>query len=202
MSQCRYNALCKRDASMNYLGTDICDRHWEKICASKEGAEDTDMASKKKVAVKVSKKKVVKKAAAKEKGPDQRAHFGKNSGMKLGDYWPKLFEGNLKQHLSDAELAKLLKAEFPSSKQATEKMVRVHRGLYNRGQLGAQMNGGDKAVPPKTRVPEYNAEHEALPFWGERGAAKKAAKKEDRAEAVPFTKGKGSNKKRVVVRKK
>lgn len=115
-------------------------------------------------------------------------NIGKTTGLSIAKFQNKTIEENRKKHLSDAQLVRLWKSEFPNAKSNyTESIVAGVRSLYNRGK-----HGNDT---PKVPVPQYDDDGNALPFRGERAAAAREAKEAKRAEAVRASK-------KVVVKKK
>jgi hypothetical protein len=134
-----------------------------------------------------SKKKVViKKKAAPAKGV--RGSVGKTTELSVVKFWEHLFSKIApKEKLNDEQLAAVAHKEFPGGKAYTEVDVRNHRAMYNRGALACQTE------KPGTKCPQY-ADGEALPLWGERSAAKKAAAAPEAETPAP------AKKKRVRVR--
>jgi hypothetical protein len=132
--------------------------------------------------------KVEKVKAGKSTNEGAGRFIGRTSGLGVCKYQNQSIETNLKRKKTDEELAREWKNEFPNAKaDYTADTVRSVRNLYNKGKHGQD------DTPPRVRVPEYNEAGEALPFWGEKAEAAKAAKAE---KSAPAKKGK------VVVKKK
>lgn len=128
--------------------------------------------------------------AEKVKGKAAAANAGRNtgrtSGLGVAKFQNQSIESNRKRKLTDEQLVKEWKAEFPNAKaDYTVETVRGVRNLFNKGK-----HDNDK---PGTPIPEYNDAGEAQPFWGERAAAKKVAAKS--------TKGTPAKKAKIVIRK-
>lgn len=100
---------------------------------------------------------------------------GRTTGLSVTKYQNQSIEQNLKRRKSDEELALEWKREFPDAKaDYTAETVRGVRNLFNKGK-----HGNDE---PRTKVPQF-IDGEAQPFWGEKSAAKAAAREEKAAPA-------------------
>lgn len=101
--------------------------------------------------------------------------IGVTSGLGIAKFQNKTILENAKRRLTDEELAKAWRKEFPNAKaDFTAATVRSVRGLVNRGK-----HGNDA---PNRPIPEFDDSGTALPFRGEKKAAKEAAKAEREAE--------------------
>lgn len=101
--------------------------------------------------------------------------LGATSGLGIAKFQNKTILENAKRRLTDEELAKMWRKEFPNAKaDFTAATVRSVRGLVNRGK-----HGNDA---PNRPIPEFDDSGTALPFRGEKKAAKEAAKAEREAE--------------------
>lgn len=98
------------------------------------------------------------KAAAKT--PTATINRGKTTGMRVMAYQDKLLADNVKAKLTDMELLKALRAEFPNAKgkiftgsdEERLSILRSVRALFNRGKHGDQ-----QVAAPKGGVPEFDA---------------------------------------------
>lgn len=109
----------------------------------------------------------------KEKPRGNPGQTGKSSGMKMHEFWVKLFAKNKREKLTDEQLAKEMRGEFPNAKRVIDvALVRSHRSIYNAGKFPEQ---GGKA--PDQLVP-FDAEGKELPLRYREGAvsAKRAPK--------------------------
>jgi len=112
--------------------------------------------------------------------------IGRTSGLSVLKYQNESLERNRKQRLTDEQLAADWRREFPGARATyTEATVAGVRGAYNRGAHGADA--------PRNPVPQFDASGEALPFRGEKSAAKRDAV-EQRAAV------KATSKKKIVVK--
>lgn len=137
------------------------------------------------MAKRTSKKKTVKK----DDSVDRRQLLGKTSGKTVQEHWYDLFKSNFKDKLSDSKLAVEKKKEFPNGKDYTEKDIKVHRSMFNRGKLPWQVKNEIAALAKP--LAEFDDDGNALPAWGSRSEAKKkTSRKEDKPKSVSFTKGK------------
>lgn len=120
-----------------------------------------------------------KKEKPKKKKVEKRPgyHIGTESGKNIADTWNEILEAQDEEKLTDKEIAEAMREEFPERKAYDESYVKYVRGLYNSGRTRPQ----EGKVPDK-KIPEYNAEGEALPFWGEKTKAKKDAAKKKKSE--------------------
>lgn len=92
--------------------------------------------------LKMAKKKKKRKAATRM--------LGRNSGVGLFDTWVLMFTMNAKKRLTDNEILKIMKAEFPgrAAKSKVFNSVATHRALYHRGIL-------THGVRPKKKSKQY-----------------------------------------------
>ena len=121
----------------------------------------------------VAKKTVVKKstvkaptAAAADAKPSR--YVGATSGLRVKEFQNKTLADNVKAKLTDAQLAKLWREEFPKAASFDEKMVASVRAAYNRGAHGNEA--------PEKKIPAFDETGTALAIRGEKSAAKAAAK--------------------------
>jgi hypothetical protein len=127
------------------------------------------------------------KGKAKGAAPVAR-YTGRTSGLSVTQFQNQSIESNRKRKLTDEQLAKEWRNEFPNAKaDYTAETVRGVRNLYNKGN-----HSNDEPTSP---VPEFNDAGEALAFWGEKAAAKRAAGKAPKAEQMPAKPAKGAIKK-------
>ena len=111
-------------------------------------------------------------------GSAQGRFIGRTTGLSVAKFQNKTLEDNLKKKLTDEQLVRVWKAEFPNAKSDyTVEIVRGVRSAYNRGK-----HGQDDIVPSR-RVPEFDDDGNALPFRGEASAAKREAKESRQTEA-------------------
>lgn len=126
------------------------------------------------------------KAGKGQPGSSAGRFIGKTSGLSVLKYQNQSLENNRKRRKDDETLAKEWRNEFPGARaNYTAETVRGVRGAYNRGAHGADA--------PRVPVPEFNDAGEALPFRGEKAAAKREAS--DAKAAVKTT-----SKKKIVVK--
>lgn len=84
--------------------------------------------------------------------------LGKTTGMSVAKFQNKTLEDNRKKRLTDAQLAKLWKSEFPNAiSDYTEAIVRGVRSAYNRGKHGN--NDGQPLAKP---VPQFDEQGNAI----------------------------------------
>lgn len=103
-------------------------------------------------------------------------YAGRTSGLSVTKFQNQSIESNRKRKLTDEQLAKEWRNEFPNAKaDYTAETVRGVRNLYNKGK-----HGNDA---PSSPVPEFDDAGQALPFWGEKAAAKQAAREAKSAPA-------------------
>ncbi len=117
-------------------------------------------------------------------------YTGRTSQLSVTKYQNQSIESNRKRKLTDEQLAREWKNEFPNAKaDYTAETVRGVRNLYNKGK-----HGNNDGEPLSNPVPEFDDAGQALPFWGEKSAAKAAAKAAP-AKSAPAAKGNGKVKK-------
>lgn len=109
---------------------------------------------------------------AKEKGSSR--YVGLTSGLRITEFQNKTLLDNRRNKLTDEQLAKSWRDEFPKAAAFTDKTVRGVRGLVN---LGKHKNDA-----PTDPVHAYDEEGNKLPLRGEKKAAKDAAKADTKAE--------------------
>lgn len=103
--------------------------------------------------------------------PNAGRYKGKTSGLGVTVFQNQTIEQNKKKRMTDAQLAELWRREFPNARaEYTEETVRGVRNLYNLGKHG---NNDGRPLPDHARVPEFDEQGQALPFWGEKSAAKR-----------------------------
>lgn len=127
------------------------------------------------------------KAGKGQPGSAAGRFIGRTTGLSVTKFQNKSLEDNRKRHLSDTQLVRLWKSEFPNAKSNyTEAIVAGVRGAYNRGKHG---NNDGEPLPENKRVPQYDDDGNPLPFRGERAAARREAKAE-KAPAKTKSRGK------------
>lgn len=114
-----------------------------------------------------------KAAKAEAKAPAPKKFAGKNTGLGVREFQNQLIARNPKAKLTDPELAKAMRDEFPNAVAYTEEHVRGIRSAYNKGKHGNEA--------PASPIAEYDDDGKALPVWGEK-AAERRAKQEAKAE--------------------
>jgi len=131
------------------------------------------MKSKKKAVTeeKATKAKSTKPTSPGKTNPGNR-FVGKTSNLSVTDYQNKMLQSNFKAKLTDEQLAKAFRAEFPNAKAYTAEDLPGIRSAFNRGK-----HGNDAPAKP---LPAYDDAGEAMSIRGEKSAAK-AAKKETKA---------------------
>lgn len=139
------------------------------------------MATVAKKAAPAAKASVPAKATPKAEKPEKTSRYlGVTSGLRITEYQNKTLLDNRRNKLTDEQLAKSWRDEFPKAAKFTEKHVRGVRGLVN---LGKHKNDA-----PADLVHEYDVEGTKLPLRGEK-KAEKATKAEAKAEpAAPGAK--------------
>ncbi len=149
---------------------------WNQNLVFKLEQEDSEMA----------KKTVSKAKSAKKSG----RFVGKTTGKSVSETWLTAFSKARSQKLTDEQISRFMRSEFPQSKSAIYEVsgVRRVRGIYNAGGLTGQ---NDKAP---TELCAFAKDGKPIAkFSKTNGAVPKVAKKS--AASVP-------GKRRVVVRKK
>jgi hypothetical protein len=128
--------------------------------------------------------KAVKTKAGKGTPGEGAGRFtGATTGLGVTKFQNQTLANNLKNKLSDAELAASWREEFPNAKASyDESTVKGVRGLFNKGKHGNDV--------PARPIPEFDENGQALPFRGEKSAAKTAAREAKAAPAAPVKKGK------------
>lgn len=131
-----------------------------------------------------------KAGRAKEPGGGTGRYVGKTSGLGVTKFQNQTLEQNKKKRLTDSQLAALWRKEFPNARaEYTEETVNGVRNLFNLGKHG---NNDGEPLPEHLKIPQYDESGQPLPFWGERGAAKREAQESRPAKA---------SKREVVVKK-
>jgi hypothetical protein len=108
------------------------------------------------------------KPAKAEKTAAPSRYIGGTSGLRIQEFQNKTILENPRKKLTDVQLAKLWREEFPKAAKFEEKHVRGVRGLVN---LGKHKND-----PPAEPVHAYDDDGTKLPLRGEKKAAAEAAK--------------------------
>lgn len=103
-----------------------------------------------------------------EKAVKASRYKGKTSGLSVSAYQNQSIARNVREKLTDEQLAKDWHKEFPEAKAFDEATVRTVRSLYNRG--------AHKNDAPARPIPGYDDSGEALPIRGQRAAEGKATK--------------------------
>lgn len=152
----------------------------------------TGNSTKKSTVVKMQPKKVAATAAptktakaakpAAKKATDSK-FIGKTSGLRVQAFQDGLMKANYKAHLTDTELAKAMRAEFPNAVAFTEAHVAGIRSQYNNGRRPSQE--GEK---PGKALPKYD--EEGNPTNPRATKASKAAKVVKAGKAVKTAKAK------------
>jgi len=166
---------CRSDGEVRYLGHYVCNPHWDRYTQATQPPDALKLALGIPVQEEVAMAKKVKKAKAAKpdvEETDGRGKRGKTSGLKVAEFWRKLFADNFKGHMSDAALATSMNKEFPSDAPYDEADVAAHRGLFNKGKLRFQTH----ATKPKEPLHRHDAKGNELPLWGEKGKLRKAGK--------------------------
>ena len=113
----------------------------------------------------VKKVKDKDKAETKVKGTGGKAtvgkdkpsrYIGKTSNMRVAEYQNQTLSQNSKKKLTDEELAKDWRREFPNAKDFTGDIVRSVRNAFNRGQHNNET--------PSNLVHEYDDDGDKLPL--------------------------------------
>jgi len=121
----------------------------------------------------------VEKVKAGKSASNAGRFTGRTTGMSIAKFQNKTIEDNRKKRLSDAQLVRVWKSEFPNAKSDyTEAIVSGVRSLYNRGK-----HGNDA---PRVPVPQFDDDGQPMPFRGEKTAARKARaeEREEKAKVV------------------
>lgn len=109
--------------------------------------------------------------------------IGKTTGLSVTKFQNRTIEENRKRRLTDDQLVKVWKAEFPNAKSDyTPQIVAGVRSAYNRG-----AHGNDA---PRQPVPQFDDSGNAMPLRGERSAAKREARDARAADRSPARTGK------------
>jgi hypothetical protein len=140
------------------------------IPMAKKVAKKTTVKSKAKTTA-----KPVAKAASDEKKPGR--YTGATSGLSVKEFQNQTILANPKNKLTDTELAKSWREEFPQAAKFTEKHVASVRAAVNRGAHGNEA--------PANKVAEYDETGVALHIRGEK------KDKPAKADAVATTEKKG-----------
>lgn len=119
-----------------------------------------------------------KRVSPGKKNPGNR-FVGKTTGLGVLEYQNQSLENNRKAKKTDEQLAAEWRKEFPMAKAYTAEDVAGVRNSYNKGKHG------NVAPVEAKRIPEFDDAGEAKPFWGERAAAKRAAKEETDEAPAP-----------------
>lgn len=126
-------------------------------------------------------------------------YVGRTSGLGVIDFQNKTLEDNRKKRMTDAQLAKVWRDEFPNARaEYTEDTVRGVRNLYNLGKHWSAKDA-DRGRPAQP-VPEFDEQGKPLAFWGEKAAAKRAEREEQESPRGRATR-KAVAKKNTVVKK-
>lgn len=122
---------------------------------------------------------------AKEKKVVASKFIGKTTGLRVQAFQDRLMKDNYKAKLSDGELAKAMRAEFPGAVAFTEAHVAGIRSQWNNGKRASQ-----EGQAPAKRLAKFDDEgNEVNPRAGRKAGkdkgvkAKGAAKKAKPAEA-------------------
>lgn len=132
-----------------------------RVVAGNAKAADTKTKGSAKAATKAEAK--IKAA----KAPAVKKFKGAKSGLSVREFQNQLMARNFKAKLTDEQLAKAMREEFPAAIPYTVEHVRGIRSAWNKGK-----HGNDA---PERQLPEFDDDGKALPLWGEKSAAKKAA---------------------------
>lgn len=97
---------------------------------------------------KTAKTKAAKPAVEKKvKAPKATVFVGRTTGLRVGAFQDKLMERNFKAKLTDAQLAKAMREEFPNAVKFEEKHVRGIRSAWNNGRRAGQEGAPEKLLP-------------------------------------------------------
>lgn len=103
--------------------------------------------------------------------------IGKTTGLSISKFQNRTIEDNRKKRLTDEQLVRVWKSEFPNAKSDyTPQIVAGVRGLYNKGK-----HGNDA---PRVPVPQFDDDGQPMPFRGEKSAARREAREEEEARPV------------------
>ena len=124
---------------------------------------------------------------------------GRTLGLSVSETWKAVFDANAKaasgkkaklgeleltQPMTDEEITKFLRKEFPGNDSKNLDAVARHRGYYNAGTVAKSQNGEG----PDEELARYDAEGNVV-VRGERQAARKAKAAEAEEESTPAKKG-------------
>lgn len=117
----------------------------------------------------VEPKKAKAKAKAKKEAKTGK-YTGVTTGLGVAAFQNQLMERNFKAKLTDPQLAAAMRREFPEAIDYNEDHVVGIRSSWNKGN-----HENDKPARP---LPQFDDTGKAMPFWGEKSAAEKAARAE------------------------
>lgn len=114
---------------------------------------------------------------AKKKAPTNSKYIGKSTGLRVQAFQDQLMARNNKAKLTDAQLAKAMREEFPNAVKFTEDHVAGIRSQWNNGKRASQ-----EGKKPEKVTLRYNEEGEAIsPRARGEGKAKSGAAKKGAA---------------------
>lgn len=146
------------------------------------------MAVKKFKAIKGGKDKAADKPAAAAKGAKKgagkkegtRKYAGRTTGLSVTDFQNQLMQKNYKAKLTDEQLAKAMRDEFPNAVEYTTGHVVGIRSAWNNGK-----RPGQEGKAPEKKLPRFNDDGSSTIETRGRGGAKKGAAKKAAAGAAP-----------------
>lgn len=112
--------------------------------------------------------KKAKKAKVAAKTGGKSKYTGVTTGLSVREYQNNLMAKNFKAKLTDEALATAMRREFPNAVPYTEEHVVGIRSAWNKGN-----HGNEKPANP---LPQFDDSGKAMPIWGAKSAAVKAAK--------------------------
>lgn len=137
-----------------------------------------------------SKAKAAPTASDTGKSAGPKRYVGKTSGLRVQEFQTKSLADNFKAKLTDEQIAKTWREEFPLAVKFSDKTVKAVRVRFNKG-----IHGGQEGTPARLSRP-YDADGKELALRGEGGNG--AA----RAEAAPAVAAPTAAKKKVTVKRK
>jgi hypothetical protein len=124
----------------------------------------------------------------KSAGP--KRYVGKTSGLRVQEFQTKSLADNFKAKLTDEQIAKTWREEFPLAVKFSDKTVKAVRVRFNKG-----IHGGQEGTPARLSRP-YDAEGKELALRGEGGNGSASARAEAAPTSAPVAK------KKVTVKRK
>lgn len=139
---------------------------------------------------KVTKKTTKKKAATNEQAGEAGYNYGKTTKLRVMAFWQHLLVNNFKKKLSDSQLEREFKKEFPKREKVQK--VQLVRSWFNTGRYG--LGYGDMVKAGSAKQPRSIAYEKGQPAGEKRGrpavAKKKTAPKKKRTAKKKIVKRK------------